>query len=102
MASDSDIALLENAAATGSGVRWHGGRGVFYVHSATFSGATIKLQCSFDNSTWVDVDAPGDAYVTLTAAGQGGFELPPCFLRANVSGGPPTAVFAYARGTRVD
>ena len=101
MASDSDIALLVNAAATGTGVRWYGGRGVFYVHSATFSGATIKLQCSFDDSTYVDVDAAGDSNVTLTAAGQGGFELPPCFLRAAITGGPPSAVFAYARGTRV-
>ena len=102
MASDSDIALLENAAATGSGVRWHGGRGVFYVHSATFAGATIALQCSFDNSTWVAVDRAGDTYCTLTAAGHGAFELPPCFLRAAVTGGPPSAVYAYARGTRVD
>jgi len=102
MASDSDIELLNNAAATGSGVRWHGGRGVFYVHSATFSGATITLQCSFDNSTWVAVDRAGDTYCTLTAAGHGAFELPPCFLRAAVTGGPPSAVFAYARGTRVD
>lgn len=102
MASDNDIDLLVNEVATGSGVRWRGGRGVFYIHSATFGGATIKLQCSFDNSTWVDVDAAGDSNVTLTAAGQGGFELPPCFLRANVSGGPPSAVFARVRGTRVD
>jgi hypothetical protein len=102
MASDSDIALLENAAATGSGVRWYGGRGVFYVHSATFSGATITLQWSIDNSTFVNVDRSGDTYCTLTAAGQGAFELPPCFLRASISGGPPSAVFAYVRGTRVD
>lgn len=102
MASDSDIALLENGTATGSGVRWYGGRGVFYVHSATFSGATIKLQWSIDNSTWVDVDRSGDSFVTLTAAGSGGFELPPCFLRVAISSGPPSAVYAYARGTRVD
>ena len=102
MASDTIETLLSNGSATGSGVRWHGGRGVFSVPSATFSGATIKLQWSLDNSTWLDVDRSGDTYVTFTAAGAGRFELPRCFLRVAISGGPPSAVYAYAHGTMVD
>jgi hypothetical protein len=103
MASDTEWDLLNNAAATGSAVRWTGGRGVFTVYSATFSGATIKLQWSPDaGTTWLDVDRAGDTHVTLTAVGAGGFELPPCVLRANVSGGPPSAVFAKVLGTRVE
>lgn len=101
--SDTEEMLLSNGSATGSAVRWRGGRGVFTVYSATFSGATIKLQWSPDfGATWLDVDRSGDTYVTLTATGAGIFELPPCQIRANVSGGPPSAVYAKVMGTRVD
>ena len=103
MPSDMEDMLLTNGSATGSAVRWTGGRGVFTVYSATVSGATIKLQWSPDfGTTWLDVDQNGDTFVTLTAAGAGGFELPPCQIRAAVSGGPPSAVYAKVMGTRVD
>lgn len=102
MPSDTEDTLLSNAAATGSAVRWFGGRGVFIVPAGTFSGATVKLQWRIDGTNWLDVDRAGDTYVTLTAAGAGGFELPPCELRAAVTGGPPSGIFAYVKGTRVD
>ena len=102
MPSDTEWDLLSNGSATGSAVRWTGGRGVFTVYSATFSGATIKLQWSPDyGTTWLDVDRSGDTYVTFTAVGAGIFELPPCVVRANVSGSP-SAVYAKVIGTRVD
>lgn len=102
MPSDTEDTLLSNAAATGSSVRWFGGRGVFIVNAGTFSGATVKLQWSIDQSVWHDVDQAGDSFVTLTAIGAGGFELPPCHLRAAITGGPPSGVYAYVKGTRVD
>jgi hypothetical protein len=102
MPSDTENILLNNAAATGTSVRWTGGRGVFVVPSATWNGATVALHWSIDNSTFLPVDRSGDTYVTLTANGAGIFELPPCHLKAVVTGGPPSAVYAYIKGTRVD
>jgi hypothetical protein len=91
--------LLDNEAATGAAADWPGGKGVFTVYQGTFGGATVKLQWSPDDgTTWLDVDASGDTYTTMTAAGSGLFELPPCKIRAFVSGGTPSALFATAMG----
>lgn len=93
-------ALLANASATGSAVAWPGGRGTFSVPAGTFSGATVKLQWSPDEgTTYLDVDNSGDTYVTLTAAGAGNFELPPCLIKATISGSP-TGIYANAQ--RID
>ncbi|HEV2155442.1 hypothetical protein [Bradyrhizobium sp.] len=85
-------------------VSWPGGRGVFAVFG-TFGGATCKLQWSPDadagGSTWLDVDAAGDAYVTRTANGAGGFELPPCQIRAVQSGSTTTSLTATVGGLRL-
>lgn len=83
------ITLLSNASATGSAVKWPGGRGVFNV-VATFSGGTVKLQyLGADGSTYVDYGAA----TTLTAAGSGVFELPAgTLIKANVA--TSTAVYA--------
>jgi hypothetical protein len=84
--------LLSNATATGSAAAWGGGQGVFAA-VGTFSGATVSLQfLGPDGSTWV---AAGSA-TTLTAAGAGVFVLPPGQIRAAISGGPPTGMYAQA------
>jgi hypothetical protein len=94
---NSEYQLLDNVAATGAAFDWPGGKGVFTVYSATFGGGTVKLEWSPDaGSTWLDVDASGDTYVTLTAVGAGLFELPPCQIRAHVA--TATAVYAKAFG----
>lgn len=85
-----------------SAIDWPGGRGVFAVFG-TFNGATSKLQWSPDaGTTYIDVDASGDTYVTKTAAGQGGFELPGCKLRAvqSASGGS-TSLTSTVAGLRL-
>jgi hypothetical protein len=72
---------------------------VFTVPAGTIGGATVKLQYSPDDgTTYVDVDKSGDTYVTFTAVGGAGglFELPPCSLKATVSGGAPSGLYAYA------
>lgn len=95
--NDGRIKLLDNAAASGSGVDWPGGRGTFSVPVGTFSAATVKLQWSPDDgTTYMDVDRSGDTYVTFTAAGAGLFDLPVCKIKAVVSGGPPSGLYAYA------
>lgn len=85
--------LLTNASATGSEVWWPGGEGVFQAE-ATWSGATVTLQFKSDRGTYIAVGTD----TTLTANGAGGFVLHPCFVRALVAGGPPSA--AYASVTR--
>jgi len=97
-----NITLISNGTATGQAKPWRGGRGVFSVPEATFGGATVKLQWQpIGSSAWLDVDQGGDTFVTLTAAGAGGFELPECYIRAAVSGGPPSGVYAYAGAVKL-
>ena len=87
--ADAVYPLLSNGTATGSAIAWPGGAGTFVVDRGTFSGATVKLQASFDDgTTWLDVDQGGTTSVTLTAVGAGNFELGQCTLRAAVSGSP--------------
>jgi hypothetical protein len=87
--------LISNGSATASGV-WQGGRGCFAV-AGTFSGATVKLQVLLpDSATWADVGAA----TTLTAAGFGLFELPNSQIRALVSGGPPSGIYADVLATK--
>lgn len=88
--------LLNNASATGDWEQWDGGTGVFSA-AGTFSGATVKMQfLGPDGSTAIDVGTD----TTLTAAGGGGFVLPPCRIRAAVSGGPPSGMYAQADKVR--
>ena len=99
MTSDATLYLISNGTATGASFYWPGGRGTFMA-DATFAGGTVKLQVqmpSLTTSTWIDVGTE----CTLTAAGLGNFELPPCNLRAFVSGSP-TGIYAVAAGTRID
>lgn len=84
--------LLSNASATSSAQAWRGGRGVFAA-AGTFGGATVSLQfLGPDNATWIDAGAN----TTLTAAGAGLFELPPTQIRAAVTGGAPSGLYANA------
>jgi len=90
------LSLLYNAAATGSRFWWPGGKGFFAVTAANFNGATVTLNLlGPDNATML---AAATA-TTLTAAGVGQVELPPCYVQAAITSGPPTGV--YATFTRI-
>ena len=83
------IDLIENAASTSAATRWPGGKGTMTV-VGTFAGATVKLQfLGADGSTWVDVDE-------FTIPAQKGFELAEGRIRAEVTGGAPSGLFATA------
>ena len=84
--------LLSNASATGSAASWPGGYGVFSA-AGTFGGATVTLQfLGPDGSTWIAVGVD----TTITSAGGGVFALPPGQIRAAVSGGSPSGLYAQA------
>jgi hypothetical protein len=74
------LTLATNASATGNGQQWRGGKGTVFV-DATFSGGTVKLQASRDNSTWVDVSSA----TSFTANGTANFEISACYLRCNIA-----------------
>jgi hypothetical protein len=74
-------------------VSWHGGRGIATAWG-NFGGGTATLQMSPDNgTTWINVDRPGDTYVTFTADGSGGFELGLCLLRFNLTAATAPSVW---------
>lgn len=84
--------LLNNSSGTGAAAVWSGGAGVFSA-CGTFGGATITLQfMGPDEATWLAVGAD----TTLTAQGGAYFILPPGKIRAAVSGGSPSALYARA------
>lgn len=84
--------LLSNASATGSSTQWPGGPGIFTV-AGTFGGATVTLQfMGPDSTTWIAMGTD----TTLTAAGGALFTFCPGRIRAAVSGGAPSGLFAQA------
>lgn len=95
------VQLLSNAAATSAAANWPGGRGVMNI-VGTFGGATATLQhLGPDNATWLDVKTmdPSSGVqtaVSLTANGSIGFLLPPTQIRAVLTGGAPSAIYAAA------
>lgn len=90
MAASWGERLIVNGTATGAAFDCPGGTCVFLV-AATFGGSTISLQIQLpDGSTWL---AAG-TQTTLTANGGGIVTLPPCQIRAAVTGGSPSAIFA--------
>lgn len=83
--------LLQNAAATGAAFDCPGGLCAVVCVATAFNGATIKLQMlAPDGATWLDVSA---AQTNFAANGNGLVYLPPCQVRATVTGGPPTAAW---------
>jgi hypothetical protein len=91
-----DLMLITNGSATSAQRLWDGGDGEFEV-VGTFSGATVSLQAlGPDGATWQDV---GDE-TTLADAGGGAFSLGPGLIRAAVTGGSPSGLYARVKGTR--
>lgn len=86
------VELLAGAAATGNWMKWPGGSGCFMADATNFSGATVKLQVKSPAGNAVDAGVG----TTFTAADAGLFDLPPCLIRAAITGGPPTGVTATA------
>lgn len=99
MTNTASVELLTNASATGASAQWGGGRGMFHA-SGTFGGATLGLEFQTYNGVWVTVKAMDGAGVrtpvTMVAADGFIFELGPCPIRATLTGGAPSAMYAGA------
>lgn len=101
--NSASVELLSNASATGEWVAWPGGRGVFSV-DGTFGSASVYLNYrSPDGSSGIraQVLASDGTLTAVALTAEGGFivDLPPGQVRAEVSGGTPSAL--YARLDRV-
>jgi hypothetical protein len=83
--------LISNGSTTGSAVSWAGGFCAFSVEG-TFGGTTAALEAQTANGTWIAVGTE----TTKTANGWGGAFLPPCNIRCSLTGGAPSAIYAYA------
>lgn len=101
MSSSAGVTLLSNGSATSSSKLWPGGRGVLSI-VGTFGGATATMQyMGPDGATWLDVktmdpSSGAQTTVSLTANGSIGFLLPPTQIRAVLTGGAPSAMYAAA------
>jgi len=85
--------LLSNASATSDPKQWPGGRGVVMMGADWAGGGTIALQALLPNGSYADVSTE----TTKTANGLGGFDLPPCTIKATVTGTVAAAYVSVAR-----
>lgn len=92
MAINQSYALISNGVATGTPQKVAGGLYSFAVVASAFGGASVKLQIlGPDQATYLDIDAT----LSFTANGIQAVDLPGGgTVRATVTGGPPTAVYA--------
>ncbi len=83
------IELIENGSATSSATRWPGGKGSMTV-AGNFNTAIVTLQTlAGDGATWVKV-------IDFAAAEHKNFELAEGQIRAEITGGPPSGLYAIA------
>lgn len=98
------VDLISNGSATGSWQYWPGGKGQLAV-VGTFGGASVTLEMQGPDpaGTAIEIellDSTG-AFVSVpvTSAGAYVFELPDCNIRAVVTGGTPSGLYAQAKRT---
>jgi hypothetical protein len=98
-ADDNLYTLLSNASATGASVNIRGGEYIFMAEG-TASGATIALQVQSPNGTWSTVSVFSNSAVSTTTLpyAQTAVDLPAGAVRVLVTGGTPSALFAYLVG----
>jgi hypothetical protein len=98
-ADDNVYTLLSNGSATGAAVNIRGGEYLFTAEG-TISGATVALQVQTVNGTWATVSVFSNSAVSTTALpyAQTAIDLPAGTARVVVTGGTPSALFAYLVG----
>lgn len=98
-ADDTQYVLGSNISATGSAVQIKGGEYHFMVEG-TAGGTTASLQVKSPNGTWADVSIYSGSVVKSTTLpySQAGVDLPAGDVRVALTGGTPSAVYAYLIG----
>jgi len=97
-ADDKSYTLLDNASATGSGVVISGGQYMFQV-KGTVGGSTASVQVKTVDGTWTNVFSYGvECKSTTLPFAASPLELPAGEVRAALTGGTPSAVYANLVG----
>jgi hypothetical protein len=98
-ADDNAYTLLSNGTATGAAVSIKGGEYIFTAEG-TVNGATVALQIQSVNGTWMTVQVFNASAVQTTVLpyAQTAVDLPAGYARVSITGGPPSAVYAYLIG----
>lgn len=96
---DLSYTLLSNAGATGSGVAIKGGEYIITIEG-TAGGTTSSLQIQTPNGAWSDISVYSGSKVSSTTLpySQTGIDLPAGNVRVALTGGTPSAVYAYLIG----
>lgn len=84
------IPLLTNANATGTAQNWDGGDCAFLAEG-TIGGATLQLQYQSPQGTWLNVVGASMTAASLVQ----GLKVPPGQVRCLVTGGTPSALYAW-------
>lgn len=97
-ADDTAYTLASNVSASGSAVAIKGGQYIFMVEG-TAGGTTASLQVKTPNGTWTNVAAV-DTLVSTTTLPYADtmIDLPAGDVRLALTGGTPSAVYAYLIG----
>lgn len=83
------IELIQNGSSSSNARHWPGGKGSMTV-AGTFNTATVALQTlAGDGTTWVKV-------IEFTVVEHKSFDLAEGQIRAEVTGGPPSGIYAVA------
>ncbi len=98
-ADDVQYVLASNVSASGSAVAIKGGEYLFTVEG-TASGTTASLQVQTPNGTWTDISVYSGSVIKSTTLpySQTGVDLPAGNVRVALTGGSPSAVYAYLVG----
>lgn len=98
-ADDIVYTLLANGSATGSAVAIKGGEYMFHAEG-TVGGATLALQIQSPNGTWATITVFSNSPISTTALpyAQTGIDLPAGNVRIAITGGAPSAIYAYLTG----
>jgi len=97
-ADDQSYTLASNASATGSAIKIPGGQYIFMAEG-TVGGSTVTLQVKTPNGTWSDVTFYGvDVSATVLPYAETEIALPAGEVRVALTGGTPSAIYAYLVG----
>lgn len=97
-ADDTAYTLATNVSATGSAVAIKGGQYIFMVEG-TAGGTTASLQIKTPNGTWSNVYAIDTLVASSTLPYVDTMiDLPAGDVRVALTGGTPSAIFAYLIG----
>jgi hypothetical protein len=94
---DTNYNVINNGAATSAGFNIKGGE-YMWIATGTFGGATLTLQINTPAGAWVSITSRGAVVQATSNAAVTPISLPAGTYRVDVTGGTPSALYAYLVG----